>query len=90
VRNIKTKIYFFKKRTEKQLFLATDKRIMVTATPPKDANVKAVFIDQRGKKITYPVYEMLNSWLEIEGYEFFYVSRPRRGFSSCSIEFAIS
>ena len=77
-----------KRRSDKKVFLGSDKKIMAV-NAPKVAKLKAVFVDERGKKITYPIHEMVNSWMEIEGYKCFYVSRPRIGFS-CEVEFAIS
>jgi hypothetical protein len=88
MRSFKTRISFLKRRTEKQEFLSADTKIMAV-TAPVEARLKAVFIDERGKKITYPINEMINSWLEIEGYKYFYVSRPRRGLA-CEVEFAIT
>jgi hypothetical protein len=88
MRNFKTMISFLKKRSDKEAFLISDKRIMAVSAP-KATKLKAVFIDERGKKITYPINEMINSWMEIEGYKYFYVSRPRIGFS-CEVEFAVS
>jgi hypothetical protein len=88
MRSFKTMIYFLKRRSEKSVFLISDKKIMAI-NAPKEAKLKAVFVDKRGKKITYPIHEMINSWMEIEGYQYFYVSRPRIGFS-CEVEFAVS
>jgi hypothetical protein len=88
MRSIKARISFLKRRTEKEQFLVSDKKIMAI-TAPAEAKLKAVFIDDRGKKITYPINEMINSWLEIDGYKYFYVSRSRIGLA-CEIEFAIT
>lgn len=88
MRSLTTRISFLKKRTEKEELLSTEKKIMAVSAP-KEIKLKAVFIDERGKKITYPIHEMINSWLEIEGYKYFYVSRPRMGLS-CEVKFSIT
>jgi hypothetical protein len=88
VRNCKTKISFFGRRTEKEQFIDSDKRIMALNSP-NEKGLKIVFINEVGKRITFPIKELLNSWLLIDDYKFFYVSREKRGLT-CEVEFKIS
>jgi len=89
VRNCKTKISFLGKRTEKEQFEGTDQKIMALNSP-NEKGLKIVFINDAGKRITFPIKELLNSWLIIDDYKYFYVSRENRGLFSCEVEFKIS
>jgi hypothetical protein len=87
MRSVKITVSFLKKRTEKAFFSEGDKTMMVVQMP-REQKLNVIFVTKSGSKISYPANEMLNSWLEIGEYKYFYVQRPRMGLK-CEVELAI-